>query len=73
MQKTRGLGKNIMIKYRRILSPVDFSKASQHAFETAVDLAARLDAEVRAMHVYQLPASTLPDGVMETPTDLETV
>jgi len=25
------------------------------------------------MHVYQLPASTLPDGVMETPTDLETV
>lgn len=73
MQKTRGLGKNIMIKYRRILSPVDFSKASQRAFETAVDLAARLDAEVRAMHVYQLPASTLPDGVMETPTDLETV
>ena len=38
-----------MIKYRRILSPVDFSKASQRAFETAVDLAARLDAEVLAI------------------------
>jgi nucleotide-binding universal stress UspA family protein len=60
-----------MAEYRLILSPVDFSQTSQRAFETALDLAARLNAEVRVMHVYQLPASALPEGVLQTPHDLE--
>jgi nucleotide-binding universal stress UspA family protein len=60
-----------MADYRLILSPVDFSEASEHAFETAVDLAARFKAEVRVIHVYQLPASMLPEGVLESPGDLE--
>jgi nucleotide-binding universal stress UspA family protein len=60
-----------MADYRLILSPVDFSQTSQRAFETALDLAARLNAEVRVMHVYQLPASALPEGVWQTPNDLE--
>ncbi len=62
-----------MSEYRLILCPVDFSKASQRAFETAVDLAARLGAELRVIHVYQLPASALPEGVLETPADIEAV
>lgn len=60
-----------MAEYRLILSPVDFSQTSQRAFETALDLAARLKAEVRVMHVFQLPASSLPEGVWQAPDDLE--
>lgn len=62
-----------MPEYRLILCPVDFSEASKQSFQTAVDLATRLNAEIRVIHVYQLPASALPDGVLETPTDLEAV
>jgi nucleotide-binding universal stress UspA family protein len=62
-----------MSEYRLILCPVDFSKPSQRALETALDLAARLGAELRVIHVYQLPASALPEGVVETPADIEAV
>ncbi|MEE9140170.1 MAG: universal stress protein [Alphaproteobacteria bacterium] len=62
-----------MSEYRLILCPVDFSEASKRAFEAALDLAARLKAEVRVIHVYELPASVLPEGVLEAPSDLEAV
>lgn len=62
-----------MSDMRLILCPVDFSEASRQALAFAVDLAARLGAEVRVIHVYQLPASAFPEGVLEPPTDLEAV
>lgn len=60
-----------MPEYRLIVCPVDFSDTSRQALMAAIDLAARLKAEVRVMHVYQLPASALPEGVLETLSDLE--
>ena len=35
----------------RIVVPTDFSEASDHALDTAVDLAARIDAEVELLAV----------------------
>jgi len=62
-----------MFDYRLIMCPVDFSETSRKALDLAMDLAGRLGAEVRVVHVYQLPASGLPDGVLEAPADLENV
>lgn len=56
-----------------ILCAVDFSEASRHALVLAIDLAARLGAEVHVIHVYQLPASAFAEGVLESPADLEAV
>jgi nucleotide-binding universal stress UspA family protein len=56
--------------FRRILSPVDFSKTSVRAYEYAQALAERLGAELHVLHVYQLPTYMLPEGVYEVPIDL---
>lgn len=61
-----------MLNFRRILCPVDFSPTSQHAFDFAVELAARLGAEIKLLHVYQLPTYVMPDGVYEIPVGFET-
>ena len=57
---------------RRILCATDFSGASKHAYEYAVDLAAKLGAAVSVIHAYQIPAYTLPDGMVEVPVEVET-
>jgi universal stress protein A len=62
-----------MRDYRLILCPVDFSKPSERALEAALDLATRLNAAVRVMHVYQLPATALPDVATDGLSDLEAV
>ncbi|MCS6799006.1 MAG: universal stress protein [Myxococcota bacterium] len=49
---------------RRILCPVDFSETSERALRYAIDLAARLGADVRVVHVYQFPVYSLPEGVV---------
>lgn len=61
-----------MIKIGRILCPVDFSETSKHAFEFALALAARLGAELDVIHVFQLPAYTMPEGGFEFTLDIET-
>jgi len=53
-----------MAKIRRIVCPVDFSDASAAAVEYALDLAADTKAEVRFVHVYQIPVYALPDGAV---------
>ncbi len=53
-----------MIEITRILAPVDFSPASDHAFAYAIELAAKLNAEVHAVHVYQLPVYTFTEGAV---------
>jgi nucleotide-binding universal stress UspA family protein len=61
-----------MTNFNRILCAVDFSPTSLRAFETAVDLAARLGSEVHVMHVYQLPAYAMPDGgAFEIPPEVQ--
>lgn len=56
---------------RRILCATDFSNASRRAYEYAIDLAARLKAEIVLMHAYQVPTYTLPDGMVEVPVEVE--
>jgi nucleotide-binding universal stress UspA family protein len=62
-----------MRDYRLILCPVDFSKPSERALATALDLAAQLKAAVRVLHVYQLPATVLPDVAADGLSDLTSV
>jgi nucleotide-binding universal stress UspA family protein len=58
-----------MLEFKRILSPIDFSKTSTHAFDYAVALAERLGAELQVVHVYQVPVYMMPEGVYEMPPD----
>ncbi len=59
------------MEYKRILCPVDFSDISTRVLQTAADLANRFGAELYVIHVFQLPASSLPEAVYEAPVDLE--
>jgi nucleotide-binding universal stress UspA family protein len=52
------------MRIRRILCPVDFSAPSQAALHCAVDLARRFGAHLTILHVYQVPAYPLPEGVL---------
>jgi nucleotide-binding universal stress UspA family protein len=61
-----------MPEIRRILCATDFSPASTRVYQYAVDLASRLQAEIMLIHAYQIPAYTLPDGVVEVPVEVET-
>ncbi|MCB9708398.1 MAG: universal stress protein [Myxococcales bacterium] len=53
-----------MPEITRILTPLDFSDASNHAFAYAVELASKLKAEIHAAHVYQLPVYTFTEGAV---------
>ncbi|MFW6051688.1 MAG: universal stress protein [Myxococcota bacterium] len=61
-----------MTTISRILSPIDFSKTSEHALEYALNLAEGLGAEVHVLHVYQLPMYTMPDGALLAGPDVAT-
>lgn len=56
---------------QRILCATDFSTASTHAYQYAIELASKLTAEVILIHAYQIPAYTLPDGMVEVPIEIE--
>ena len=60
-----------MNKYRRLLCPVDFSDISKDAFQIAIDLAVLFKADLHVMHVFQMPASTIPEGIYDIPDDAE--
>ncbi|MFZ0694096.1 MAG: universal stress protein [Alphaproteobacteria bacterium] len=65
-----------MTNYRLILCPIDFSKPSRHAFETALDLAERLKTGLHVLNVYQLPAAAIAQitrGLAEQLRDFEAV
>lgn len=49
--------RGVVVMFKRILSATDASRYSLHALSTAVDLAARFDAEVLLVHVIDYPAS----------------
>jgi nucleotide-binding universal stress UspA family protein len=54
---------------KKILFPTDFSEASKHAFIYALKLAENINAEVIALHVYELPQL----NYVEAPTYLSEV
>lgn len=60
-----------MNKYRRLLCPVDFSDVSIHAFQIAIDLAKLFKADLHVIHVFQMPASAIPEGAYDIPDDME--
>lgn len=53
-----------MLRIEKILCAVDFSEPSRAALRMACDLAQRFDAKLLLLHVYQVPAYPLPDGVI---------
>lgn len=50
------------MQLKRIVVPLDFSETSDHAFAYALELARMMNADVLAIHAYQLPYYLLPDG-----------
>jgi nucleotide-binding universal stress UspA family protein len=60
-----------MPQITRILCAIDFSPTAERALEYAVFLAERFQADLIALHVFQLPASALPEGVLEPLAELE--
>jgi nucleotide-binding universal stress UspA family protein len=60
-----------MRSFKKIVVAVDFSRHSQEATRVAVDLAARYQATVKLVHVYQPVDYGLPEGFMSyTPIQL---
>ncbi len=51
-----------MRSIKRILVATDFSPCARAALDTAVELAASLDASITLLHVYAAPTEVLPDG-----------
>jgi nucleotide-binding universal stress UspA family protein len=63
-----------MVRFRKILCPVDFFKPSKRAFEFAVKFAANYDAQVHALHVVApvIPAAYgAPFSVADLTADLQ--
>jgi len=59
---------------RKILVPTDFSPSSDEALQLGLELARRFEGTVTLLHVYQIPAYPVPDGVIfagpETTADI---
>ncbi len=45
---------------KKILVPIDYSDASEHALQLATDLAVKTDAILELLHVYQIPSDIYP-------------
>lgn len=62
-----------MYTFTRILVPVDGSTTAEHGLDAAMDLAARLDATIRLVHIVDPHVTTVGmDGMTETINDLVT-
>jgi len=59
-----------MAPIRKILVAVDFTDTSDHALDYALDFARKLDAQVTALHIYELPIYGFPDGALLTTADM---
>ena len=62
-----------MLRFKKILCPVEFFKASENAFAYAIKLAAHYDARVHALHVVApvMPVTYAPFSVEDLTADLE--
>ena len=57
--------------FNLILCAVDFSETSDRAFDYSVELARKLGAKIRVIHVFQISATALPGGLLVAPIDYE--
>jgi nucleotide-binding universal stress UspA family protein len=55
------------ISIKKILCPVDFSESSDHALQYALALAEAYGAELRLLHVVEVPASAVAGGPVGAP------
>ncbi len=62
----------LMLSIKTILVPVDFTETSDKALDFAIDLAFKLDANVTAMHAYEIPVIGFPDGALVATVDVAT-
>ena len=54
------------MKIQKILCPTDFSAASEHALQEAIDLAKVLNAKIKVVHVFQRPIGIALEGAPVT-------
>ncbi|MFK8067533.1 MAG: universal stress protein [Gammaproteobacteria bacterium] len=59
-----------MITFKLILCPIDFSNTSYHALDTAIELATKLEARIKLVHIYQYPVYSMPEADLPTPVNL---
>jgi nucleotide-binding universal stress UspA family protein len=59
-----------MLNLRRILVAVDFTETSDKAFDFAIELAAKFDAGVIAVHAFEIPVIGFPDGALVATADI---
>jgi nucleotide-binding universal stress UspA family protein len=59
-----------MLNLRRILVAVDFTETSDKAFDFAIELAAKFDASVTAVHAFEIPVIGFPDGALVATADI---
>ena len=59
-----------MLTLQRILVAVDFTETSDKAFDFALELAAKFDARVIAVHAFEIPVIGFPDGALVATADI---
>ncbi len=59
-----------MITFKLILCPIDFSTTSYHALDTAIELATKLEAKIKLVHIYQYPVFSMPEADLVSPVNL---
>lgn len=59
-----------MLHVKQILVPVDFNETSDKALDYAIELGAKLGADVTVMHAYQIPVYGFPDGAFITSAEV---
>jgi universal stress protein A len=55
-----------MATIKNILCPIDFSECSGKALDYAIDLAKKVDADLRLLHVYEDPIAAIPFAMVGT-------
>jgi universal stress protein A len=63
----------IVMTYKKILCPVDFSDSAQEALRVAVDLARAPQAKLVIVHVWQPLSWTMDYGMQQLPNDAQAV
>ena len=61
-----------MSPIKRILVAVDFGEISNHALDSALELASALGAQVTVVHAYELPVYGFPEGALVVSADVAT-
>jgi nucleotide-binding universal stress UspA family protein len=59
-----------MLTLKRILVAVDFTETSDKAFDFALELAAKFEAELTAVHAFEIPVLGFPDGALVATADI---